>query len=165
MSHQPIQTSSFVQIPRKPLPEASVYLSPSYTGSDSERAPPDRFSIDDVSINADRGYRDGEQRLPETQQRSKWKSFKLKWATLNHDTWLQELLGLGLNTLCLIALVVLLVVFDGKPTDDWHAGLRLSAMISIIVTIMGASMALPWAPMKQYAGLRLQKMDDCSPGH
>ncbi|KAF7517854.1 hypothetical protein G7054_g13667 [Neopestalotiopsis clavispora] len=54
---------------------------------------------------------------------------------LFNDNWLWEILCTGLSVVCLIALVVLLKVFDQQPLPELRYGLTFNAIISILVTV------------------------------
>ena len=44
-----------------------------------------------------------------------------------------------------MALVVILIIFDGKPLRSWPLGITPGALISVLVTVMNAALAVPLA--------------------
>lgn len=97
----------------------------------------------------------------------------MKLAILSQDSWWPEVFSLALGVACLVALVALLLVFEKKPIRDWHGGITMNAVISIIVTGMDSALALPlassfgqlkWIAMKRNATPlpKVQQFDSAS---
>lgn len=64
--------------------------------------------------------------------------------TLN-DSWLWEMLCTSLSVICLVALVILLKVFDKQPLPQLSYGVTFNAIISILVTVSRTSLGVATA--------------------
>jgi hypothetical protein len=145
MSHEPLRRGDASLIPRKALPDTAI------------RALVER---NDDSPNAETSAPEGT-RQPlmvsdtkneytlEGDEPSSRPSFRKRcratWRRFSLDTWLQELLSIAISFICLAALVILLFHYDHKPIREWTAGITLNAVISILITILDAALALPLA--------------------
>ena len=56
------------------------------------------------------------------------------------DWWLWEMLSILVSLLSLIAVVVILKSYSGRPLPDWPESITLNALIAVITTIMTAAM-------------------------
>lgn len=56
-------------------------------------------------------------------------------------SWTLEILGCLTSILFLVAIIVVLFKFDGRPMPDWPYGITLNALISVLSTVMKATMA------------------------
>lgn len=91
-----------------------------------------------------------------------------------NDGWTLEIAAGLLSVICTIALVILLICFDGKPLADWHSQLQLNTIVSILATIAKSSFLLPvaecisqtkWIHFQGVHHLKtLQTIDDASRG-
>ncbi|KFY56201.1 hypothetical protein V496_06756 [Pseudogymnoascus sp. VKM F-4515 (FW-2607)] len=61
------------------------------------------------------------------------------------DWWLLEIVGLSLCILSLMAIIIILVKYDGKPIYDWPYRITLNTVISIVATISQVALMLPVA--------------------
>lgn len=61
------------------------------------------------------------------------------------DWWLLEIVGLSLCILSLMAIIIILVKYDGKPIYDWPYRITLNAVISIVATMSQVALMLPVA--------------------
>lgn len=55
--------------------------------------------------------------------------------------WTLEILGCFTSILFLVAIIVVLFKYDGRPMPDWPYGITLNALISVLSTVMKATMA------------------------
>ena len=60
-----------------------------------------------------------------------------KWSS----NWTLELLSCVLSLGFLVAIIVVLVSYDGKPIPDWPYGITLNALVSVLSTFMKAATA------------------------
>lgn len=67
------------------------------------------------------------------------------WSDRLNDWWLWELLSVILSVSCLIALVIILRVYEGRSLPDWPLGITLNTLVAVLSTIMEASMMVPVA--------------------
>ncbi|KAJ5925190.1 hypothetical protein N7454_007829 [Penicillium verhagenii] len=56
-------------------------------------------------------------------------------------SWTLEILGCFTSIVFFIAIIVVLWYFDGKPMPEWPYGITLNALVSVLSTVMKASMA------------------------
>ena len=91
------------------------------------------------------------------------------------DTWTPEILAITLSTVCLVAIIVVLLVYNGKETPRLPYGITLNATISILATASRSLLAftvaaslgqLKWCWYQQHErDIRdLQIYDDASRG-
>ena len=59
------------------------------------------------------------------------------WGT----SWTWEILSCLTSIVFFIAIIVVLWKYDGKPMPDWPYGITLNALVSVLSTIMKATMA------------------------
>ena len=152
MSHQATRTSDFSQIARKPLSSTAVRILTDHNNdnvhTETLTAHGIREATADLSTK-DEFVADNEPRPPRvtfwSRCRSIWKRYYSVWRRLSLDTWLQELLSIAISFICLVALVILLFHYDQKPLRDWKLDITLNAVISILITVMDATLALPLA--------------------
>ena len=95
------------------------------------------------------------------------------WSTYD-DWWLWELLGMGLSFGCLVAIIVILGIQEGKTLSSWQFPISINALISIFSTVMKASLMLSvasclgqlkWLYIKNSNSLAdLETYDDASRG-
>ncbi|KAJ5112561.1 hypothetical protein N7532_000606 [Penicillium argentinense] len=71
-----------------------------------------------------------EQALLQSQIRGFWGS-----------SWAFEILGCLTSIAFLIAIIVVLFKYDGRPMPDWPYGITLNALVSVLSTVMKATMA------------------------
>lgn len=57
------------------------------------------------------------------------------------SSWTFEIIGCVVSIGFLIAIIVVLFEYDGKPMPDWPYGITLNALISVLSTVMKATMA------------------------
>ncbi|RAL12401.1 DUF3176 domain-containing protein [Aspergillus homomorphus CBS 101889] len=57
--------------------------------------------------------------------------------------WLFEIVSCVIAVGALVAIVVVLQTYDGKPMPNWPYGITLNALISLLVTVMKAAMVYP----------------------
>jgi hypothetical protein len=65
------------------------------------------------------------------------------WATLKGDSWLWEVIGCVAAAAGMIATLVLLLCYNGKPLPSWPLGITLGTLISIFATVIHASISVP----------------------
>ncbi|KAB8069299.1 hypothetical protein BDV29DRAFT_183023 [Aspergillus leporis] len=58
-------------------------------------------------------------------------------------SWVWEILSCLIAIASLVAIIVVLHNYDGKPMPDWPYGITLNAVISVLTTLMKAAMAYP----------------------
>ncbi|KGO74829.1 Protein of unknown function DUF3176 [Penicillium italicum] len=56
-------------------------------------------------------------------------------------SWTLEILSCLVSALFLVAIILVLYEFDGKPVPDWPYGITLNALVSVLSTVMKACMA------------------------
>lgn len=59
------------------------------------------------------------------------------WAS----SWTLEILSCLTSIVFFIAIIVVLWYYDGRPMPDWPYGITLNALVSVLSTVMKASMA------------------------
>ncbi|KAE8160024.1 hypothetical protein BDV40DRAFT_271561 [Aspergillus tamarii] len=59
------------------------------------------------------------------------------------SSWIWEILSCVIAVASLVAIIVVLYVYDGKSMPDWPYGITLNAVISLLTTLMKAAMAFP----------------------
>ncbi|KAF7515906.1 hypothetical protein PCG10_002689 [Penicillium crustosum] len=57
------------------------------------------------------------------------------------SNWILEVLSCVLSLGFLVAIIVVLASYDGKPIPDWPCGITLNALVSVLSTFMKAAMA------------------------
>ncbi|OQD74569.1 hypothetical protein PENDEC_c010G03569 [Penicillium decumbens] len=57
-----------------------------------------------------------------------------------YSEWLWEFLGLVTSMVSLIAIIIVLWYYDGRPMPDWPYGITLNALLSILSTVMKATL-------------------------
>lgn len=58
-----------------------------------------------------------------------------------HSIWLWEMLGWVISMVSFVAIVIVLRHYNGRPMPDWPYGITLNAVLSIISTVMKATLA------------------------
>jgi hypothetical protein len=91
-----------------------------------------------------------------------------------YSHWRYETLSLIASIAAVVAIVVVLCYFDGKPVPDWPVGITLNALVSVLSTISKAAMIaavascisqLKWMWFGQSRPLRdFELFDDASRG-
>lgn len=56
------------------------------------------------------------------------------WRARYQDSWYPEVVALVLSCLCVVAIIVILQLYDGKPNPQWKVHLTLNAIISALAT-------------------------------
>jgi hypothetical protein len=56
------------------------------------------------------------------------------------SSWTLEILSCLTSVVFLVAIIVVLYEYDGKPMPDWPYGITLNALVSVLSTAMKASM-------------------------
>lgn len=62
------------------------------------------------------------------------------WQRLLLDTWFPELLGLAVSAACLVAILSLVLYFNGKPSPQLPCGVTLNAFVSVLATASRSSL-------------------------
>lgn len=62
-----------------------------------------------------------------------------EWASLD-DTWLLEIVALVFSVACFIAIIILLRIYDQKPSPDLSHGLTLNTIVSLLATASRSSL-------------------------
>ncbi|RAH47416.1 DUF3176 domain-containing protein [Aspergillus brunneoviolaceus CBS 621.78] len=57
--------------------------------------------------------------------------------------WVFEIVSCVIAVGALVAIIVVLHTYDGKPMPDWPYGITLNALVSLLVTVMKAAMVYP----------------------
>lgn len=57
------------------------------------------------------------------------------------SSWTFEILGCVISIAFLVAIIVVLFKYDGQPMPDWPYGITLNALVSVLSTVMKATMA------------------------
>ena len=91
-----------------------------------------------------------------------------------HDWWLFELGALAISYMAMIALVIILKLYENEPVPRWPGHINLNALISVTSTIMKAAIAVPitasisqmkWVWFKERNPIRgMQVFDEASRG-
>jgi hypothetical protein len=56
-------------------------------------------------------------------------------------SWTFEILGCLMSIVFLLAIIVVLFHYDGRPMPEWPYGITLNALVSVLSTVMKATMA------------------------
>lgn len=56
-------------------------------------------------------------------------------------SWTLEILGCVTAIVAFVAIVVVLVYYDGRPMPQWPYGITLNALVAVLSTVMKATMA------------------------
>ncbi|KAK1144074.1 hypothetical protein N8T08_005736 [Aspergillus melleus] len=59
------------------------------------------------------------------------------------SSWALEVVSSVVAVAALVAIIVVLYAYDGKPMPDWPYGITLNALVSLLSTVMKAAMAFP----------------------
>lgn len=91
-----------------------------------------------------------------------------------HNWWLFELGALAISYMAMIALVIILKLYENEPVPRWPGHITLNALISVTSTIMKAAIAVPitasisqtkWMWFKERNPVRgMQVFDEASRG-
>lgn len=65
------------------------------------------------------------------------------WSNFRWGNWRLELLGWAIGTISLLAIILILALFNGKPVSSWHSTLQISTIISILSQAAQVSLLLP----------------------
>lgn len=57
------------------------------------------------------------------------------------SSWTFEILGCVTSIVFLVAIIVVLFNYDGRPMPDWPYGITLNALVSVLSTVMKTTMA------------------------
>lgn len=57
------------------------------------------------------------------------------------SSWTFEIIGSIISIAFLVGIIVVLFKYDGQPMPDWPYGITLNALVSVLSTVMKASMA------------------------
>ncbi|TLS28046.1 hypothetical protein PpBr36_01641, partial [Pyricularia pennisetigena] len=68
-----------------------------------------------------------------------------KWAYMTQDGWLIETVSLVFSLLCVIGLVVILVLIQGRKVDEWPVILTPNTFVSLLSTLSKAALLVPVA--------------------
>ena len=152
MSHQATRVGDFTHIARTPLSSTAVRILTDQGNDRVHTEMPTAPGVQESGPNSSmKTERDAANERPPARNFfwsrccSIWRRFRSMWRRFSLDTWLQELFSIAISFLCLVALVILLFQYDQKPLRDWKLNITLNAVISILITIMDAALALPLA--------------------
>ena len=94
------------------------------------------------------GYVVTEKDLPKSPPRDEAEpldALKRRLGQLSVDLWIWELGSLLLCTMCVGAIIAILLRYDNQPLPSWSFGLTINGVISVLAVIAKASMILPIA--------------------
>lgn len=57
------------------------------------------------------------------------------------ESWTLEILGCLASIAFLVAIIAVLFYYDGRPMPEWPYGITLNALVSVLSTVMKATMA------------------------
>lgn len=57
-----------------------------------------------------------------------------------YSKWIWEILGWVTSMISLAAIIIVLWYYDGRPMPDWPYGITLNALLSILSTVMKATL-------------------------
>ena len=73
---------------------------------------------------------------------SHWKSWIRRVST---RLWVWEFASLLMSTLCVGAILAIMVIYNNRPIPDWSYGLTMNGVISILAVVSKSSLILPLA--------------------
>ena len=77
------------------------------------------------------------------------KSHRTSWfSRFSNDTWSWEILSCLVAVVFLAASIVVLKLYDGRPTTDWEYSISINAILAIFTRILGAALVVPIAEGK-----------------
>lgn len=65
--------------------------------------------------------------------------------SISSKFWIWELGSLLLSTLCVVAILILMLQFDGQPIPSWGYGITINGVISVLAVIAKSALILPVA--------------------
>lgn len=83
--------------------------------------------------------------IPMDEQPKPPKSSASKIPLFSPSTWLWEVLSLVLSVVVFVLLVVVLMMYNGKPNPLWTAGITLNAIVSIASVLFRILLMIPVA--------------------
>ncbi|KAJ6019806.1 hypothetical protein N7499_003093 [Penicillium canescens] len=92
-----------------------------------------RFSVRIFSVSSEHTSENVAERLLDDGRSSRWDAKML-------DTWFYEICALCFSTLCFVAILCVLRVYDQKPTPKLSNGLTLNTVISVLATASKSSL-------------------------
>ncbi|KAL2006985.1 hypothetical protein VTN00DRAFT_8423 [Thermoascus crustaceus] len=61
------------------------------------------------------------------------------------QSWLLEILSLVIGLLALVAIIVVLLEYNGQPLPDWPFGITMNSLISVFAKVLGIGLMMPIA--------------------
>jgi len=70
------------------------------------------------------------------------------FSRFSNDTWAWEILSCLVAVVFLAASIIVLKLYDGRPTTDWEYSISINAILAIFTRILGAALVVPIAEGK-----------------
>jgi Protein of unknown function (DUF3176) len=77
---------------------------------------------------------------PTSKKTSRYQSF-LRWFLL--DSWMLEYLAMTVSISALLSIVITLVLYNGKPLNDWPYSIQFNTVLSVLATGMKGFLLVP----------------------